>query len=369
MMEEIYREIPVVKNFLIKFPNREWKQVVFLLVEYAAINLSKSINMTNIKLYDIQKALNDIKNEEVFTIGNDDEGFIKFKKSFNNNSNLFTNPVFPEQSRPLSPTKSVASFVTMKSNMSKKSQQQQRVEEALQNSPKAKHGKFVVLDEDEENKEVVIKLNKCTYDEQIKNNNKALIFDKPKKPQKRESSNHQKQIFIEISPKKGALKNKSKVSVNQILDKLKEIPSSSRDVVIKYKDNDKSKYHHQKSNDKYYSRDLQPLKDQKRKYVHSMVKEKKASSSDEDETVYIIQKRKSKSKPKKKTKCKKILLKNYSDSSELSDYEDSKFSTEEVLIDTQQRKHKKHHDKKVKYIKVIEETPKDKYYPSREGKI
>jgi hypothetical protein len=252
MMEELYKQANI-KEFLNYFPSRNWKSIIFLLLDYSILNIEKQYNMSNITFNQIYTLVNDMKSST---------GILK------TNDKKFTNTYFSNIN---SPNKSVTSFITMKSMQSAKAQ---KIEEALNNSPKAKKGKFVVIDEDENNNEVIIKLNKATYDQQIKTNNKTLIFD----------SN----------------KDNKAATATDILDKLK-----------------------QKSRSNFYDNDIKNNSNKIIKPLH------KIPIEDENEVKYIIKKLKSKEKPKRK----KIIIEKYdSDSSQLSDLTNSYCSSKEKII-------------------------------------
>ena len=255
MMEELYKQ-PYIKGFLNNFPSRYWKSIIFLLLEYSILNIEKNYNMNNITYNQLCMLVNDMKLPT---------GILK------TNEKKITDTYYSNLN---SPNKSVNSFITMKSMQSAKAQ---KIEEALNNSPKAKKGKFVVIDEDDNNNEVIIKLNKATFDQQIKTNNKLLIFESNKE-------------------------NKA-TTATEILDKLKQTSRSNF-----YNKEQKNSYNNNNKN----------IKDIK-----------KIPILEEEDVKYIIKKIKSKEKPKRK----KIIIEKYdSDSSQLSDLTDSFNSNKERKV-------------------------------------
>ncbi len=261
MMEELYRN-ESIKPILKRFPSKNWKNLITLLCEYAVVSLEKQYDLSSFSFNDVTKAINDLKYNFITEVKETKKPTTKFTTSILN-----------------SPNKSMNSFVTMKSIKSKG----EKLDEAIRTSPKTKHGKFVVLDDDKNTNEVIIKLNKCTFDNQIKNN-KTLTFDINKNP-----------------------------SSFDILDKLKHTKGSNF-------------YSHKEPKDRNEQR----------------VKQKPSSPiQQQNQEKIIVKKRRSKSKHKKKVYISKEN--DYNNTSLLSDYTDSEFSTEEVIIE----KHNNKHDKKI----------------------
>ena len=266
MMEELYRN-ESIKPILKRFPSKNWKSLITLLCEYAVLSLDKQFDINTITFSDLNKAINDIK-----------YNFITEAKETKKPTKNFTTSILN------SPNKSMNSFVTMKTIKSKG----EKLDEAIRTSPKTKHGKFVVLDDDKDTNEVIIKLNKCTFDNQIKNN-KTLTFNRG-----------------------NASKNPSSFD---ILDKLKHTKGSNF-----YSHKDQNERTEQRINQKASS----PLRQQSKKKI-------------------IVKKKRSKSKHYKKVYINKEN--DYNNTSLLSDYTDSEFSTEEVIIE--KHNHNNKNDKKI----------------------
>lgn len=311
MLEEIYR-IDSVQGFLKNFPTYNWKNMVFLLLEYGVMLFEHNFNINQVCYNDVCKIVEDLKYEKYNFIKttdkklhsilsknliierNENQNFIdennsnnvnnfnnrnesnyynnqniqnnnqnnservnfrfsgqnssrqsridinsksNFNQNFNSNSEFNTNNFnngmtskinslknIPESydtnyfsNKALSPTKSYNSNNSIRSQI---------LERALDQSPTVKPGKFVFLEEDPFTKEVLIKVNKETYENHIKNNNNNLVFEKSKK--------HYEKFIKPISDQTERLKGykpknkeerkkdyKDKYSVDEILQKLK----------------------------------------------------------------------------------------------------------------------------------------------------
>lgn len=304
-MEEIYR-IDSVQCFLKNFPTYNWKNMIFLLIEYGVMLFEHNFNTNQICYNDVCKIVEDLKYEKYNFIKttdkklhsllsknliierNENQNMIEenlnnnnfnnrvdqnyinnnfqnqnnservnfrfsaqnssrqsridpnSKSNFNNlnsnvefgNTNMYNNGMtskintlknIPESydtnyfsNRALSPTKSFNSNNSVRSQI---------LERALDQSPTVKPGKFVFLEEDPFTKEVLIKVNKETYENHIKNNNNNLVFEKSKKNYEKfikPISDQTERLKNYKSNKKNVKKEgKDKYSVDEILQKLK----------------------------------------------------------------------------------------------------------------------------------------------------
>ena len=90
MMEELIRD-NTIKTFLSKFHSKDWKSLVFLLIEYSIYNIQRDFNLNKIKYNDLVTMVNSLKSENVFTHGNEDKYSNILKPTdVNNYTNLFS---------------------------------------------------------------------------------------------------------------------------------------------------------------------------------------------------------------------------------------------------------------------------------------
>lgn len=319
-MEELYRH-DFIKKFLKNIPNRLWKPTILLLIEYSTLCFENTYNLKNLSYNDIFKAVNDAKGGTFFSGNNrqSNKDLISDYSPIRDYDSLIKSRVGPTMNtNNFSPMRTSNSFITMKSNP--QDFQGKRVNEAFKNSPRVKKGKFVILDDDPENNEVIIKLNKCTFEEQLRDN-KSLIFDKnscqkaarhsPKREKYQTNYGNFEQDDIKAA------------SVNDILDRLKQSPKKDKYYTNNY--NNKEDTYGKPLNKKNLNLSIENRNDV------SLKKNKKDTNQflgRSNSALYII--KKSKSKPKKK-----IYIQSREDSnSNLSEFSQSSHkSTEEIVLE------------------------------------
>ena len=285
-----------------------------MIIEYGVMLFEHNFNMNNISFNDICKIIEDLKYEKYNLIE---------KKYHNSNLDNFYYQNGFYSSGKFSPKsyRSIDKFGT--------SLRSQKIESAIERSPEVKPGKYVFLNEDPYTNEVIIKVNKETYINQIKNNDNALIFRRSGSKKKRYSQNQLKPIedqTEETEPPQEQKRQKPQkiqkvVSVDEILDKLKYSPKRpSKIESIK-----KSPEREEKKN--RYNNYLKNYT-QRQKHKYQISTEDINTGNSTEKTIYVIK------KPEKKHK--KIIIKTLkSEGSDLSDY-NKQYSdpntTEEVIF-------------------------------------
>lgn len=382
MLEELYR-MDNIQNFLKHFSSYNWKKIAFLMIEYGIMLFEHNFNMNNMTFNDLCKIIEDLKYEKYNYLRNSDKillnnssrlhhednskknnfsnknvfsgtpdlqhinNALNIGDSYNNNSeNTFNiKGSINNNNRFNSPNKSVyskQSYVSARSTASLKSQ---RLENALERSPSVRPGKFVYLDEDPEKNEVIIKVNKDTYNTQLKNNKDFLTFQKVNK----ENKKNIKPIKNQQSTSKPKNKKSSKkipiiqkvVSVDEILDKLKLSPK--KEIVIRgmNKNNETSitdvtsdnKIVYHTNREKKFNKLINEKNNKNsyktsRNYNEFHDYDDTINDTHNKKTIYVIK------KPNKKYTNKKIIIRsNETESSDLSEYDEDKSTiTEEIVF-------------------------------------
>lgn len=312
MMEELYRH-DFIKKFLKHIPNRLWKPTILLLIEYSALCFENTFNLKNLSYNDIFKAVNDAKGGTFFCSSKKQStrDLVSNYSPIKDYDSMIKSRIGPTiTTNNFSPMRTSNSFLT--------ENPRKQVSEAYKKSPRVKKGKFVVLEDDVENNEVIIKLNKRTFEEQLKDN-RSLIFDK-NSCQKAAHYSPKRERYQTHNINNSEQDDNKGASVNEILDRLKKSPKKEKHC--------NNNYSHKEDNyGQPFKKNLN-LSIENRNDI-SLKQSKKESKylGRSNSALYIV---KSKSKPKKK-----IYIQSREDSnSNLSEFtQSSQRSTEEIVLE------------------------------------
>lgn len=362
-MEEIFR-INTIQSFLKHFSSHNWKKIAILMIEYGVMVFEHNFNMKQMSFNDVVKVIEDLKYENYNYTKNQEKNLLSSTSQYlsnsinnlnlsnninNSNNNLINNQQdtfsninnnnlnssgvffssnnFNNQNNNhnsnfqhivssnnntshafFSPNRSMHSKQNSVNSITlNRTLRSQKIEEALEKSPQVKPGKFVFVEEDPDRNEVIIKVNKETYENQLRSKNNYLTFVRGKpssksinnavngsKVTKHNSKNHLKPMKEQNEEKENNNdrhsnnENKKKiinkvVSVNEILNKLNVSPKKVSKKDNKYKElrDNRDKRDHRDNRDNENNNS-----NSSRKYYDKREKEKERIRKYEDTDMY-----------------------------------------------------------------------------------
>lgn len=160
MIKDLYEMSLIIKSFFKNYSPSKWNDLIVILLEYSIIHISNTYSGKNLSFNAIYDILNKEKQMNMINIGPQiiDNSFVNKQYTLQDNSE---------------------SIVKYEKNNNQSLQGQtsrSRVEELIEKSPIVRSDNYVIIDEDKDKNEILLKVNKETYDKHIKINDEHLSF-------------------------------------------------------------------------------------------------------------------------------------------------------------------------------------------------